>query len=214
MTTPWCVAELFDTYASSVKWVKDMYLKKDEDQFMELNFVEKEEREFDQYINMINNVFKDKRNSIKDKGYKEYYGGVCQKLSNSINSQFFDGVYTQIVYGNLNEVNVCEEIFPSLQSLCLNKVKQRPENIDDFNNITSLKNIWNEIKNFSTIPYESEIYGRKEFEKECIKRALNRELDLFKCRLKLSRIVLDESFNKKFFVIWNIESVIWKNHII
>lgn len=212
ITTPWCVAELFDSYASSVERVENLYLKEDGDQFVELNFVERKDKEFKQYIDMVNNSFKDTRNSLKDKGFRESYGGVFRKMSYNTNWHYFDGVYTQIVYGNLNQVNVCEDIFPSLQSLCLNKLGQMPENIDDFNNITTLKNIWNETKNFTTIPYDWNMYKDKEFENECIKQALNGKLDLFKCRLKLSRIVLDKSYNK-FFVIWNLQSVIWKKNI-
>lgn len=137
VTTPWSVIELFDPYASSVERVKDMYLTEDKDDwFVELNFVEIQNKEFKEYNDIINNCIKDIRNSLKDKGYSESYGGVCPKMSGNLTSDYFDGVYPQLVYGNLNKINVCEDIFPSLQSLCLDRLEQNHKYVDDSNNIS------------------------------------------------------------------------------
>lgn len=132
-----------------------------------------------------------------------------------------ENIIRQVVYGNPAKINILEELFPSLQSLCINKLDDLQKYISDQNKRGTLEQISSKIRTFNDVhkeydwKYENEISDEERInymtqcKNQCTQELLAGNIDTFKCRLKLSRIVYSE-FHFSVYILWELDSIIWK----
>ena len=110
----------------------------------------------------------------------------------------------QFVYADINETEIVDNIFPSLQSLCLKNVSKL--NIDEINlkdiikEEIHLKDVIDEIV-FPKLPSNKE--DRRNFY-----NSINDDLNYYKCRLELDTVYL---INSQIHTVWKITSMLFKN---